>query len=378
MSICQAPPDHPWREHGLTLRRTGKAKRSKALAQIFGEPPPSNIGQRGSPTTPESNLLSPGHTKFTDGLLGKSTKRASSISILSGLGVRDPEKALDPASPTTPSLKPPASPAIKKPSKLRNFFGQRPPSELITTHLTEYFPFTEKKVLERTARNSLMRGPLASGTRDSTFSYNPSLPSRFSNSTQGSLPRLSTSSTRTSLSSDPPAVPEKPSIYSPNDPSRVSMSTPDGQSIELKVDSVDEEPKPHLLPPVPVSSQLLSDSVAKHLDTRRASTLSNASKRLSFITELRSKRDRSDTASLMTVDQITAEVESRRESLDVDRESDDWTKVDSEDSADIDDLETEDEIPNEIFDEEEIDNDEEPVAASKTSTRTSYFSAHAN
>lgn len=54
------------------------------------------------------------------------------------------------------------------------------------------------------------------------------------------------------------------------------------------------------------------------------------------MTELRSKRDRSDTASLMTVDEITAEVESRRVSTALDLPTpgvDDWTKVDAEDDT---------------------------------------------
>ena len=53
---------------------------------------------------------------------------------------------------------------------------------------------------------------------------------------------------------------------------------------------------------------------------------------MSYMTELRSKRDRSDTASFMTVDEITAEVESRRISTPTERETDldDWTKVDAE------------------------------------------------
>jgi len=52
---------------------------------------------------------------------------------------------------------------------------------------------------------------------------------------------------------------------------------------------------------------------------------------MSYMTELRSKRDQSDTASLMTVDEITAEVESRRVSQALDRTSDfdDWTKLDT-------------------------------------------------
>ena len=60
--------------------------------------------------------------------------------------------------------------------------------------------------------------------------------------------------------------------------------------------------------------------------------MSIASKRMSYMTELRSKRDRSDTASLLTVGEITAEVESRRASISNERETDfdDWTKVDAE------------------------------------------------
>ena len=73
------------------------------------------------------------------------------------------------------------------------------------------------------------------------------------------------------------------------------------------------------------------------------------------MTELRSKRDRSDTASLLTVDEITAEVENRRQSMAVDmgvEGAEDWTKVEpdiddvtslSEDDTVFDDDEDEDE-----------------------------------
>jgi len=55
---------------------------------------------------------------------------------------------------------------------------------------------------------------------------------------------------------------------------------------------------------------------------------------MSYMTELRSKKDRSDTASLMTVDEITAEVESRRASKSVDpgSDTDEWTRVDSDEA----------------------------------------------
>lgn len=271
----------------------------------------------------------------------KATRRASSISVLSGLGVADPEKALDPPSPTTSSTGQHGY-ATKKPSRLQNFFGQRPPSELITNHLTEYFPFTEKKVLERTARNSMMH------RRDSTASWNQALASRFSSSTQGSIGKGRTSP-RDSISSIgmPPPLPEKPFASNMEVP-RVSLSTDDGRSIDLPLDDRAEDKlsssssAPQLLPPIPFPTESFTQTLETFTgkQNNRKSTYSNASSRMSIMTELRSKRDRSDTASLMTVDEITANVESRRESLAIDRmaidsntntEIDEWTEVDSED-----------------------------------------------
>lgn len=45
----------------------------------------------------------------------------------------------------------------KASKKIAAFFGQRPPSELISSNLAEYFPDHEHKVLERTVRNSIRR-----------------------------------------------------------------------------------------------------------------------------------------------------------------------------------------------------------------------------
>ena len=80
------------------------------------------------------------------------------------------------------------------------------------------------------------------------------------------------------------------------------------------------------------------------------------------MTELRSKRDVSDTASLMTVDQITASVESRRESLDIDTgadSTDDWTKVGSDEGDTIDESTELSEASYEDDSEEDEDLDEE-------------------
>jgi mitogen-activated protein kinase kinase kinase len=330
MALCFAAPDSPVRAESVTLKRYGKPKRNKTFAHIFGEAPPASPNRsshsKGSEevaTLPISPLVPP------DLRTSKSTKRASSISILSGLGVRDPEKALDPPlSPSSPSqsphqrhsVQPPspqrsstgASPATKRPSKLRNFFGQRPPSELITNHLTEYFPFTEKKVLERTKRQSTMRTSVF-GKRDSALSFRPP---RFSTTERSSSPR--------------PSFISRHSHEEDDTPSHVSLSTTEDEEDEEKGPvsaSTDASAQSHslLLPPVMLSSESFAESVEGGLTSppSHPSRLSTASHRVSFLTELRSKRDRSDTASLMTVDQITAEVESRRESVAIDREMED-------------------------------------------------------
>lgn len=98
------------------------------------------------------------------------------------------------------------------------------------------------------------------------------------------------------------------------------------------------------------------------------STASRASRRMSYMTELRSKRDRSDTASLMTVDEITAKVEQGgnepvvTEQLSSD--TDDWTQVGSEESAyekSSDDTDNVEEEEDEEDEEEEEEEDAEEI-----------------
>ncbi|KAJ7449849.1 ste11-like protein [Mycena latifolia] len=345
LSVCHAPPNHPAREHGLTLRPTGIS--------------------RGS--------ASPARSKFLGVGTSKATKRASSISILSGLGVHDPERALDPPSPTsvgerlspTPSgpPTPPLTSGKKRPSKLHNFFGQRPPSELITDHLTEYFPMTDKKVLARTARQSMIFRANTRSKRDSTASWNPapSLPSRFSSSTQGSAQRTSMSSPRTSFSSHlqpPPPLPDRP----PEDVPRVSLSTEDGRSLDLHSSDGSASPEapkltahPQLLPPIPFPTESFSESLESITGSgpgaRVSRSLSAASRRMSYMTEVRSKRDRTDTASMLTVDEITAD-------LATDRSEDEWTKVESQDGLETDNAEStlnDEEAEDDLEDDDELD-----------------------
>ena len=367
MSICHAPPDHPSREPGLFLRRAAKVRHQEDL---------------NSSSSPSQGKL-PNITTSTVST-GKN-KRASTMSVLSGLGVQD---VLEPSSPTSGAgLSGRSSPVAftanaRRPSKLRNFFGQRPPSELITNHLSEYFPFTEKKVLQRTARNSVM---FRSGTRrDSSASFIPPLPSRFSNSTQGSG-ATTVHSRRTSIISIVPQLPdssssngEPPSQIKTEDIPRMSLSTEDGHSVQLNNDEPLEKTslEPQLLPPIPFPSESFSDSLQDF--TTRASlrssspasrSLSNASHRMSYMTELRSKRDRSDTASMVTVDEITAEVENRRATTNVSIRTseqnsdteDGWTRVGTDDGHDS------GEDANDEFDEEEegatLRGDDVPVDA---------------
>ncbi|KLO13533.1 Pkinase-domain-containing protein [Schizopora paradoxa] len=423
LSVCSAGPDHPVRKHGLTVRRVGKSKRSKALQQIFGEQPPapmvagstsnssaatatiSNTRERepaspklmfatnphlsgdetdeddSSPISHSAASPSPygpsGFAKTVQERELRNMKRASSISVLSGLGVRDPERVLESStnsssanSSTTQLSKEQTNTAAKSPSastfagKMRAFLGQRPPSELIATHLPAYFPYTQPKVLRRTLRQSVRLSSMVGvGKRESTLSIvgqgiGEQLPSRFSSSTIGSHvgQRTSMSPSRaSSISLPPPPVPEKspPKTGGPDtvdEPPRLSLSTSDGQTSELDHDSVEAErtedenetesaesvssgPKTHLLPPVNFPSESFADSFNSVTSGVSASqsaqsavggrsgpspsisrTTSNASRRFSYMAELRARRDRSDTASMLTVDEITAEVENRRKS----------------------------------------------------------------
>lgn len=130
----------------------------------------------------------------------------------------------------------------------------------------------------------------------------------------------------------------------------MSLSTDDGRSVELHPDDAEVSVESSngasrmVLPPIAVGSESFSDSfdsiTGRRASRRLSRPVSIASRRMSYMTELRSKRDRSDTASLMTVDEITAEVESRRASKTVENDSDtdEWTKVESEDDFEDDTL----------------------------------------
>ena len=192
------------------------------------------------------------------------------------------------------------------------------------------------------------------GKRDSIISWNTPASSRFSISTQGSgNQRISMLSTRASIYSGiSPMTPTGDSIPFPGDragssrtsvisglsdtdetaeepdgPSpKVSISLEDGREFDLDttdgsdtlVDSF-QASDAGLLPPVKFPSESLSESIGDGFDAGEGSgamTFSTASKRMSMITELRSKKDLSDAVSLLTVDEITAEVENKQHGSD--------------------------------------------------------------
>lgn len=348
LSICQASPDEPARESGLVLRQMRRSRASPTSPYLTAFPKAS------SSTDTINESLPPPSDRTTPQPGSKAYKRASSISILSGLGVQIPD-APESSSPV-PSVQESPSKSPSKKGKLRNFFGQRPPSELITTHLAEYFPFTEKKVLERTRRQSMMRAP--TNRRDSIMSLNPKAQSRFSVSTQGS--RASNRNSVASRMSVSPSVRERspppPMPDASASPPRVSISNEDGRPLEDILKESKRTSRPHLLPPVAFPSESLADSMNLS-GSRPGSRLSVASsKRMSYIQELRSKRDVSDTASMITVDEITAEVESRESTGSKDSsDSEEWTAVESGDA----DTKSIREIPEEEEEEEEGEGEEE-------------------
>ncbi|KAF9780478.1 Pkinase-domain-containing protein [Thelephora terrestris] len=400
LTICHSPTTDLVGDHRLTLRRIGtRGKRSKALAQIFGATPP--IPATPGLSYPEDEDLPPSpkfdRTFSTDqadleNIRRRQSKRASTISVLSGLGVDldklDAAQARKSQSSPSDSHGQHLSPS-KPQSKLRNFFGQRPPSELITQHLTAYFPAAERKVLQRTRRQSMMKS--GAGNRDSIISWNPPGPSRFSISTQGSgNARISMMSTRASVYGGiPPMTPSGDLVSFPKDragssrasvisglsdtdetaeesdgPSpKVSISLEDGREFDL--DSAEgsdtlvsarslRSSDVGLLPPVKFPSESLSESIGDGFDVGevdRAMTFSTASNRMSMIMELRGKKDLSDAVSLLTVDEITAEVENKQHGSD--EEDEEEYEEDEDEDEDEEEEEDGDEVELELHDADE-------------------------
>lgn len=256
----------------------------KNMEEFFGEAPPPPM----SPTSP-----------FAGPRLGitqdiKRMNRASTVSIMSGLGV------VEPPSPGT-SRSPSSGSFLTKSKKMYNFFGHRPPSELISNHLSEYFPSAKKKELEKTLRHSMVRMSLGPGSIK-RVSIAPS--EKF----EVSLPKLERISPKrmSRAVASPPA-----------------STIPEEAEEEIPRVSITHEEDPPLLSAFEPSKESLSESLQAYSPTpqqKRRSTLmrrgsaGSGKSRRSMLSQLRRNRDRSDTASMLTVDEITREVENRRAS----------------------------------------------------------------
>jgi mitogen-activated protein kinase kinase kinase len=141
----------------------------------------------------------------------------------------------------------------------------------------------------------------------------------------------------------------------------MSLSTEDGRSVDLHSEDEDSGPSgpdgPQLLPPIPLEDSSFSESM-EEITASRPVSRAKSTKRLSFMSELRSQRDVSDTASLMTVDEVTAEIENRRASKMRDPDLEEWTKVDTEPTVPADEGEDESTLATEDDLEDDLDDDD--------------------
>ncbi|KAG8833438.1 ATP binding [Serendipita sp. 400] len=294
-------PDTSGREN-LYLKQIAPTRRSK-IERILGETPPIHVG----PTSPieESNRAA-----------NKKLNRASTVSILSGLGV--------------PIGSPPASPGGTRANsatngsfgKLRNFFGHRPPSELITNHLPEYFPFADKKVLKKTARHSMMKrqSMKPSGTPNSAgFWAPPKSNSRFSTSTIASARSGRNSvipgASGIAVGSGSPRSSQEEKRQGIMAIPRVSIETDGGSSMHLtlvdeeSVSQLDHSPasKSPTIPPITLSHDIDPTDPSNQL---LVGTTPRAAKRASKITELKPLNPIPEAANkIITVENVTTGIE---------------------------------------------------------------------
>ena len=320
LAIYHLDPGDPSREN-LHLRRLHSPPSSSSSYRAPQRQPTS-------PTAAQYNTEALNTLQATNRTATKKMNRASTVSVLSGLGM---QLSSPPTSPGGTTLK---SPRL---GKLRNFFGHRPPSELITNHLQEYFPFTDRKVLNRTARNSIMRKRQTMGIAGGGggAQWSARFVSRFSSSTMASggdadgFTSSRNSLTDNSLVEEEEEPPKEkgPHLNLP----RMSVETVDGRNVDLTL--IDEVVQPPagtsrkqkrqtrlLLPPVNIESDSLAAQIEQNLDASASSEADTdkaekaarrASKRVSKIVELKSK-EMPNAGQIPTVDHVTSGIEASR------------------------------------------------------------------
>lgn len=366
LSICVLHRDGTVvRDNGLTLRRTRKPHYRKNMEVFLGETPPPPMSPT-SPTYVAGPRLGLEHLTPSKPSATKKMNRASTVSVMSGLGV--PMADAPPPSPTTTARSPSSGSFLTKSKKMYNFFGHRPPSELISNHLAEYFPSAKKRELEKTVRHSMLRMSMGPNGKRSSIapserisldgppveSKRQSLDKQRQSFEKSSPSRRPMSRTNT-FTASPPAetIPEETEVL--DSLPRVSIST-DGSPLRHARSSGDSdraslisvESRPPLLPPFEPARETLSESLQafspteasrpqlvqqsslpapsrprpKSIILNRRGSAGSSRSRMSMLSQLRRNRDRSDTASMLTVDEITAEVEQRRASTITFEESD--------------------------------------------------------
>lgn len=286
-------------------------------------------------------------------------------------------RSSSPAASVTSSLAPSSA------RKLRNFFGQRPPSELIATHLTEFFPLGLRgngdKKLSKQVRMSIRKSmgahglggggmgrrlsttSIASSTRATVGGHPllaaPPIPgqtswekkeeshamSRFSGSSDGSggLSQSSQATTRagggrsprssSSSALDPPdesaedqeeegehepglvIIGEGGTLVPSPQSSTMALNSSNSSSRSVSVTGADEHADTRSIASSRAPSYL--DARSARLSTRRMSRMSGSSRLSTGAQSLWERRSKdSDAASVITVDEVTAELETRRAS----------------------------------------------------------------
>ncbi|ODO07690.1 hypothetical protein I350_03261 [Cryptococcus amylolentus CBS 6273] len=304
LNICVAHRDGTAiRDKELFLHQARPPQRRKNIHDFFGDVPPPPMspaspnffpGPRLGITTDKRTPMSPDEPGSAgsgplsalkpSALSNKRLNRASMISVMSGLGVPNVEVPPSPSNTRSPSS---GTPPYKKKS-MYNFFGHRPPSELISSHLTDYFPGAKKRDVEK-ARHSLLR--LSTGPK-ARWQDQAEMPAVVPGKGEEIISEevVSSGNRRGPRISQPPSLPP----FEPQDSLTDSL-----QAFSPREPSY----------PRPKSIRMRKNSSSS------SSGLGNAARRVSVLSQLRKNRDKSDTASLLTVDEITAEVEQRRASM---------------------------------------------------------------
>ena len=246
-------------------------------------------------------------------------RRASTVSVLSGLGIEN--NALSERTDAGPSKAEPAPPPPRRGGgvrrRARNFFGQRPPSELISSHLADYFPLTERRLLERFGRKSeepsqATGAPPAPDAPAGRAPEPPPAPAPAAPSMPSTGPASPAPARAVAAQSGPAPATDTPS-FPPGAPhysvwSDNSLST-QGDSQGSAVPSTVNMSRYSLLPHYPDSQALETPPVTGAAPpARRSSTPSSR----------RVPSEKRDTASLLTVDEITQGLERRKLSPDHD------------------------------------------------------------